>query len=411
LLNSKEKVDTTISSLNPSKLEEEMEAIKLKGSEHKTKIDEYNTKIDEIGKIEFDEDRLHIATGELNNLTTEIGIADGKIAALQTNIEVLKSSEICPSCDRPLEGIDNSGKIKEAEDEILRVKSANEVKGRKKDKLNEEINGLNDIKKQVDAKNALELQRDRAEVEVGSLRNQYTEKQNELKKYKLNLEAIELNRKVDSDVEVINSKLQICNHTNDQLVIAQQTATNNITNNENDIKTKSEIIETIKKEEDIDKIFKVYTEMVGKKGISKLVLRSVLPILNSEIQRLLEDVTDFEVEVFMDDKNDVRFLLVKDDIEKLLKSGSGFERTASSLALRCVLGKMSTLPMPNFITFDEVLGRVANENIEKMKPLFDKIKDMYDIVFFITHNELVKDWADNIITIEKDNNISKILMK
>jgi DNA repair exonuclease SbcCD ATPase subunit len=65
--------------------------------------------------------------------------------------------------------------------------------------------------------------------------------------------------------------------------------------------------------------------------------------------------------------------------------------------------------MPNFIVFDEVLGRVANSNIEGMKPLFDKIKDMFDIVFLISHNELVKDMADNIITVTKDsNNISTI---
>ena len=113
----------------------------------------------------------------------------------------------------------------------------------------------------------------------------------------------------------------------------------------------------------------------------------------------------------MDDKNDVQFLISKDDVSKRLKTGSGFEKTASSLALRCVLGKMSTLPMPNFITFDEVLGKVAPENLEKLKVLFDKIKDMYEIVFFITHNDLVKDWSDNVITVVKENNISKVLIK
>ena len=148
--------------------------------------------------------------------------------------------------------------------------------------------------------------------------------------------------------------------------------------------------------------------MIGKKGISKLVLRSVLPIINSELQRLLDDVTDFEVEISIDDKNEVRYLLIKDDIEKQLKAGSGFERTAASLALRCVLGKMSKLSMPNFITLDEVLGRVAPNNVEKMKLLFDKVKDMYDNIFFITQNEVVKDWADNIVTVIKENNISKI---
>jgi DNA repair exonuclease SbcCD ATPase subunit len=175
--------------------------------------------------------------------------------------------------------------------------------------------------------------------------------------------------------------------------------------------TKNKLISTIQKEEEIDKIFKLYIELVGKKGISKLVLRSVLPIINSELQRLLEDVVDFEVEIFINDKNDVNFLLTKDNVQKLLKSGSGFEKTTASLALRAVLGKLSTLPMPNFITFDEVLGKVAPENLEKLKTLFDKIKDMYEIVFFITHNDLVKDWSDNVVTVVKNNNLSKFTMK
>jgi hypothetical protein len=51
--------------------------------------------------------------------------------------------------------------------------------------------------------------------------------------------------------------------------------------------------------------------LVGKKSISKLVLRSVLPIINSEMERLLEDVCDFAVEIFIDDKNNVQFLIVK----------------------------------------------------------------------------------------------------
>jgi DNA repair exonuclease SbcCD ATPase subunit len=232
---------------------------------------------------------------------------------------------------------------------------------------------------------------------------------NELKKYKLNSEAIELNKRIDSEVENVKTQLVVENKTKDDTITNIERVSNDIKFNQTSIETKIKLIETIKKEEEIEKIFKLYIELVGKKGISKLVLRSVLPIINSEVQRLLEDVCDFEIEIFMNDKNDVEFLIIKDEIPKLLKSGSGFEKTASSLALRGVLGKISTLPMPNFITFDEVLGKVAAENIEKLKPLFDKIKDMYDIVFLITHNDLVKDWSTNVVTVVKNNeNISKI---
>jgi len=46
-----------------------------------------------------------------------------------------------------------------------------------------------------------------------------------------------------------------------------------------------------------------------------------------------------------------------------------------------------------------------------MKPLFDKVSEMFDIVFFITQISEVKDWSENIITINKENNISKISLK
>jgi DNA repair exonuclease SbcCD ATPase subunit len=234
---------------------------------------------------------------------------------------------------------------------------------------------------------------------------------NDLKKYNLNLEAIEHNKRIDIAVSKVKTDLSVEEHTKDELLTKIERVSNELKTLRDGIITKTKLIETIKKEEEVEKIFKIYIDLIGKKGISKLVLRSVLPIINSEVQRLLEDVTDFEVEIFMDDKNDVQFLINKDNTSKLLKSGSGLEKTASSLALRAVLGKMSTMPMPNFITFDEVLGKVAAENLEKLKGLFDKIKDMYEIVFLITHNDLVKDWSSNVLTINKIDNISRLTIK
>ena len=236
-------------------------------------------------------------------------------------------------------------------------------------------------------------------------------KKADLDKYNMNLASIEFNKEVDIKLSKVKTDLTVANHAKDDLQSKIQRVTSDKEQHESDVITKTKLIETIKKEEEVDKIYKIYIELVGKKGISKLVLRSVLPIINSEVQRLLEDVCDFEIEIFIDDKNDVQFLIVKDGVSKLLKSGSGFEKTASSLALRSILGKMSTLPMPNFITFDEVLGKVALENLDKLKPLFDKIKTMYDIVFLITHNDLIKDWADSLVTIVKETNLSRLSIK
>ena len=147
--------------------------------------------------------------------------------------------------------------------------------------------------------------------------------------------------------------------------------------------------------------------MIGKDGIGKMVLRNTLPIINSELNRLLGDVTDFRVEVVMNEKNDVDFLLIRDNIITRLSAASGLEKTQSALALRVVLGKMSKLSRPPFILLDEVLGTVAKENYDDMKKLYDKIVSYYNFVLHICHIDL--DWYDgNIITVTKTNNISYI---
>ena len=411
LLNSKEKIDVTISALNPSKLQEEIDVLSVKGVALKTKMGELANKIAEIGTIEFDEDLQHQLTKDLSTKTSQKAVKEAEVSRLSKVVADLIAGGICQSCNRKLDDIDNTEHINKHNEEIGQIMADLVVLVENMTGLNEELVGLNEIKVKIDVKNRLELDKDRLEVEIGSLRNQVLSKMNDLKKYNLNLEAIEHNKRVDIAVSKVKTDISVHEHTKVETITKIERVSADIQSHTTNIATKTKLIETIKKEEEIDRIFKIYIDLVGKKGVSKLVLRSVLPIINSEVQRLLEDVCDFEVEIFMDDKNDVQFLINKDDTTKLLKSASGFEKTASSLALRAILGKMSTLPMPNFITFDEVLGKVAPENIEKLKTLFDKIKDMYDIVFLITHNDLVKDWSDNVLTINKVSNISKISIK
>lgn len=410
LLNSKISIDVNITSLNPSNLEKEIETITQSGLTYKSKVEELQKKIDEIGTLNFDEDEHFRLTNKQNKTLASIHLKESEIQKLEQTIQDLIDGGICKACNRVLDDVDNTEHIE------THRKSINKLRGEITDleeviiKIKSDLLSLNDTKLLIDEKNKLELNRDRLEVEIGSLRNKIVSKKNDLKKYTLNLEAIELNRDIDSKVSLVKTKISVAGYKKDELVGKIERVKQDILNNENNIELKTKLIEQIKKEEEIERIYKVYIELVGKKGISKLVLRSVLPIINSEVQRLLEDVCDFEIEIFIDNKNDVQFLLNKDGVSKLLKSGSGFEKTAASLALRGVLGKISTLPMPNFITFDEVLGKVANENIERLKPLFDKIKNMYEIVFLITHNDIIKDWGDNILTVKKDNNVSKITL-
>lgn len=411
LLSNKQTIDVTISELNPDSLEDSIKTITNKGVELGKKVSEIKQELAKIGDVNFDEDIFHELTKKSGLLNTQKALKEAEIKRLKKVVSDLIAGGICQSCNRKLDDVDNSEHIAKHELDIEKLNDELvEIEKNLKD-TDTKLETLDVIKKLVDDKNKKELDIDRLEVEMGGLRNKVVEKKNDLRKYNLNLEAINLNRNIEISVTKIKTDLSVENYTKEETIKKIERVQTDLRINAESIVNKNKLISTIKKEEEIDKIFKIYIELVGKKGISKLVLRSVLPIINSELQRLLEDVVDFEVEIFINDKNDVHFTLNKDGIQKLLKSGSGFEKTASSLALRAVLGKLSTLPMPNFITFDEVLGKVAPENLEKLKTLFDKIKDMYEIVFFITHNDLVKDWSDNVITVVKNDNLSKITIK
>ena len=192
----------------------------------------------------------------------------------------------------------------------------------------------------------------------------------------------------------------------------------NITNNEYQIKTCNEkiannekLIVKIKEEEEKDRIYKIYMEAFGKNGLSKIIMKTMMPLINSELQRLMEDSSYFKLEIRINDKNEVEFLMIDNStgIEKLMVSGSGYERTIASLALRSVLSKVCSLPKPNVVVFDEVFGKISNDNLEMVSEFFIKIKDYFEKIFVITHNPMVSQWADTIVKIKKENNVSKVL--
>ena len=81
-------------------------------------------------------------------------------------------------------------------------------------------------------------------------------------------------------------------------------------NQREQIETRMKLINKIKEEEVLIKNWKIYLEMVGKNGISKIVLRNALPLINGELYRMLNDICDFTVEVDIDDHNDVAFYLL-----------------------------------------------------------------------------------------------------
>jgi DNA repair exonuclease SbcCD ATPase subunit len=91
-----------------------------------------------------------------------------------------------------------------------------------------------------------------------------------------------------------------------------------------------------------------------------------------------------------------------------MSAGSGYEKTIGELAIRAVLSKVCSLPKPNISVYDETWGKVSNDNLEMVGDFFIKLKDYFEKIFLISHNPLISNFSDNVVKINKIDNISKV---
>jgi DNA repair exonuclease SbcCD ATPase subunit len=242
---------------------------------------------------------------------------------------------------------------------------------------------------------------------------------NELKKSKLDDKLkryFDVQEKIKNNNE-IEQKLIKANILIEELEREKRQYENTVTSNTVEIKTlnekikkNNEYIVKISEEFEKERIYKIYSEVFGKNGISKIIMKTMMPLINSELQRLLQDSSYFRLEIRISDKNEVEFWMIDNStgVEKLMASGSGYERTIASLALRAVLTKVCSLPKPNIVVMDEVFGKISNDNLDMVSEFFQKIKEYFEKIFVITHNPLVTNWADSVVNINKVDNISKV---
>ena len=276
--------------------------------------------------------------------------------------------------------------------------------------LSDKEQGFVKLKKDFDEyeRNKLVYEKYQATIENFELKKESL--LDKLKRYDDVQDVIKSNEQIESQIIKANLRLEDLKRE-EQLV--QQEITNSrfkITNNLEKINSNNNLIIKISEEQQKEVKYKVYLELFGKNGISKRIMKSMMPLINSELQRLLQDSCYFRLEIRISEKNEVEFWMIDNNtqIEKLMTSGSGYEKTIASLALRAVMAKVCSLPKPNITVFDEVFGKISNDNLEMVYEFFIKIKEYFENILVITHNPMISNWSDNIIKITKTDNISKV---
>ena len=397
-------IDVELSRLNPSQVKQDIEG-------HEYQIEQTKLKLNELKVVEpteFYKETEHDKTKEeYSKLNKELIQIETKIEEVEKLKSSVEGGIKCEHC-----GIDlmnaaiTQQKISELDGYIMQ-----------KDNVWTTMQVLSSIeqtfvrlKKEFDEYEKNKLIKEKHEATIENYQLKIESLQTKLTEYDKMLDKIKANEHIESMLIKANLRLEELDRQKTQ-------KQNQINGDEYSIKTLEEKIKTnlnniikITEEEEKERIYKIYLEAYGKNGISKIIMKTMIPLINSELQRLMEESAYFKLQIQINDKNEVEFTMIDNGtgIEKLMSSGSGYERTIASLALRSVLSKICSLPRPNIIVFDEVFGKISNENLDMVHNFFTAIKDFFPTILIISHSTIVNTWGDNTIRIVKEDNISKV---
>ena len=397
-------LDQELVILNPTSLDNEI----LDAS---NRINDIKKKISEIKIIEpkefYHEDKHDEIKDSMRKTNSELVLAQNKVDEIEKLVKQYGDGIQCEHCGIKLmeaaltkKKIDELGEWEEKVDQLSKKWKDLEYKEKSYTQLKKDFDEYE--------RNKLVKEKHEATLESGNLK--FEQLKDKKKRYEEVQDKIKKNKEIDS--QLMKATMRI-----DELITEKRGYERTITLNQVSIKNyqdkiskNNEIITKIGEEFETEKIYKIYLDVFGKNGITKIIMKTMMPIINQELQWLLMDSCYFNLEIRISDKNEVEFIMIDNStgIEKLMTSGSGYEKTIASLALRAVLSKVCSLPKPNVMVMDEVFGKISNDNLELVGEFFVKIKSYFEKIFLISHNPLISNWGDNIVRITKTENISKV---
>jgi DNA repair exonuclease SbcCD ATPase subunit len=397
-------IDQELIVLNPVKLQSDITDFENGSERIKTQIKE--VKIVEPKEFYHEDKHDEIKDG-MKTTNGELVLAQNKVQEIEQLVKKYGDGIQCEHCGiKLMEAALTKKKIDELGDWETKV---DKLSKKWKD-LDSREKSYTQLKKDFDEYERNKLIKEKYEISLESNELKLSQVKDKLKRYEEVQDKIKKNNEVDA--QLVKAGLRI-----DELIgekrgyeRIQATNQNQIENLQSRIEKNNGIILKIAEEFEKEKVYKIYTEIYGKNGISKMIMKTMMPLINSELQRLLQDSCFFNLEVRINDKNEVDFIMIDNGtgVEKPMTAGSGYEKTIGALAIRAVLSKVCSLPKPNISVYDETWGKISNDNLEMVGDFFIKLKDYFEKIFLISHNPLISNFSDNVVKIKKIDNISKV---
>ena len=190
-----------------------------------------------------------------------------------------------------MEDIDHSKEIEEMKNNIKKLTKDKDGLDRELEKTQSQLEKEKKSKSNFDKVEKIKITLSRIEIDLERWKLEIDKKDEIIKRFKSNVKSIENNIKLEEKIVGVNYQKSKKSLERDHSLNTITITNTKISNDVSVVKNNKKIIEVIKKEEEIDNVFRVYIQMVGKNGIGKIVMNNIIPSMNNELERLLSDTT------------------------------------------------------------------------------------------------------------------------
>ena len=337
--------------------------------------------------------------------------------------KLLEEHEYDPDC----EYCSNNEFVKEAH---AAVANKTTIETQQKETL-EVINGLSthikslnpsDVESQLERYNKIEANKHTVSSEIADLnldieknKNTIHTTENELDQLRIKRDEYEENKEAIENLESLIIQLNKCHYdikkTNQQITTCENKTLEFVKNVgsleqkvENIISQKNEYRELQREYAAYD----LYMQCMHSNGIAYDIIKKKIPVINSEIAKVLANIVDFEV--FFEASGNKFDIFIKHPRynERPIEMASGAEKSLSAIAIRLALLGVSSLPTGDIFVLDEPGTALDEENMEGFIRILELIKVYFKNVLLISHLDSLKDAVDMQIVIDKKAGYAKV---
>lgn len=180
------------------------------------------------------------------------------------------------------------------------------------------------------------------------------------------------------------------------------------------LETELNMINTLKIENDKtihdNRTIEILTNIIRNGYIDNLLTNYIIPELCTQVNEVLSSYVSYKIKMEYFDKKIVVYKLDEYGMLSNSLKMSGYEEDMANIGFRLGLNKINRLRTTNFFIIDEGFKQCDYVNIKNVNGLFEKMRNLYDFIIVITHNDDIKSYTDKDIPIEKKDGYSYINM-